>query len=109
MTLLEAVVAFAVLAVVGVVCLDQSRGATQLQVSSAEWDRAVARGESAMAATLAGDALTSTDASEIRVTRRPWRGGVDAVEVSVSLPSGGTFVLSRLTPRAMPDAKVGAR
>lgn len=109
MTLLEAVVAFAVLAVVGVVCLDQSRGATQLQVSSAEWDRAVARGESAMAATLAGAPLTSTDAREIRVTRRPWRDGIDAVEVSVSLPSGGSFVLSRLTPRAMAGATVGAQ
>ena len=49
MTLLEAVVAFVLLSVVGVVCLDQSRGATQLQVRSAEWTRAVTLAESAMA------------------------------------------------------------
>lgn len=99
MTLLEAVVSFALLAVVGVVCLDQSRGATQLQVSSADWDRAVARGESAMASALAGDPLSPDDERDVRVVRRPWRDGVDAIEVSVALPSGGQFVLSRLTPR----------
>ena len=53
MTLLEAVIAFVVLSLAGVVCLDQARGASQLQRSSAEWTQAIARGESALAEAVA--------------------------------------------------------
>ncbi len=113
MTLLEAVIAFVLLSVVGIACLDQSRGAAQLQVASVEWDRAVLRGESAMASAVAGvtpswpetthdatrdAARDATDdaALPVQVTRRAWGRGVDAIEVTVPLHDGGRYVLSRL-------------
>ncbi len=109
MTLLEAVIAFVLLSVVGIACLDQSRGAAQLQVASVEWDRAVLRGESAMASAVAGvtpswpetarDATrdaTDDAALPVQVTRRAWGRGVDAIEVTVPLHDGGRYVLSRL-------------
>ncbi len=104
MTLLEAVIAFVILSVVGVVCLDQSRGAAQLQVRSAEWTHAVANAESALAEAVAGTPLDEVEAAyrasnaPIRVQRRVWRAGVDQVEVTVSLANGTSYVLARLTP-----------
>ena len=116
MTLLEAIIAFVLLSVVGVVCLDQTRGATQLQVRSAEWTDAVARAESALAEAT-GSALpamaTGNDegnvavvgaedrsADQPNVSRTPWRGGLDRIVVRVPLASGGAFVLERLVPVA---------
>ncbi len=108
MTLLEAVIAFVLLSVVGVVCLDQSRGASQLQVRSAEWTRAVALAESALAESAFGEAATPDAAAaggdrattRVRVVRRPWRAGIDVLEASVPLTHGGTFTLQRLAPAA---------
>ncbi len=117
MTLLEAIIAFVLLSVVGVVCLDQTRGATQLQVRSAEWTDAVARAESALAAATAsalpeiamhiGEGDLARDAAPIgrsaeqpNVSRTPWRSGLDRIEVRVPLASGGTYVLERLVPVA---------
>lgn len=109
MTLLESIVAFIVLALVGIACLDLSRGAVELQRSSEEWTRAVTIGESALAAATAdanvADAfeLQSPSNSSMtmtpRVVRRVWRDGVDVIEVSVALPSGGEFQVSRLVMR----------
>ncbi len=106
MTLLEAIIAFVILSVVGIVCLDQARGAVQLQAASAEWTRAIAQGESALSEATAETAATpvaassSATASTVRVERRPWRSGVDQIAVTVSLTNGATFVLTRLTPSA---------
>jgi type II secretory pathway pseudopilin PulG len=117
MTLLEAIIAFVLLSVVGVVCLDQTRGATQLQVRSAEWTDAVARAESALAAATASAlpeiARTNGEGDDARdgvanvrndrppnVSRTPWRSGLDRIVVRVPLTSGGTFVLERLVPVA---------
>ena len=103
MTLLEAVIAFIILSVVGVVCLDQARGASQLQRSSADWTRAVARGESALAEAIAttappdGGAASAGDPA-VRVQRRPWQAGLDIIEVSVPLGNGRTYDLARLVP-----------
>ena len=74
MTLLEAVIAFVLLALVGVVCLDQSRGASQLQRSSAEWERAIAVADAALAtatagATSAGDATQAMRVVQVRTMR----------------------------------------
>ncbi len=116
MTLLEAVVAFVLLSVVGVVCLDQSRGATQLQVRSAEWTRAVTLAESAMAeATSSPLALSSPTAAgpgqspSVQVERRRWQAGVDLIQVSVPLPDGRRYVLERLTRAPARGATGGAR
>ena len=103
MTLLEAVIAFVVLSLAGIVCLDQARGASQLQRSSAEWTQAIARGESALAeasarSTPAGEAAPSADDPNIHVHRRRGQPGLDLIEVSVSLEGGRTYTLSRLAP-----------
>ena len=103
MTLLEAVIAFVILSVVGVVCLDQARGASQLQRSSAEWTRAIARGESALAEAIAtsappGDATAFAGDPDVRVQRRAWQPGLDLIEVSVPVGNGRSYVLARLAP-----------
>ena len=110
MTLLEAVIAFVVLSLAGVVCLDQARGASQLQRSSAEWTQAIARGESALAEAVArstpsSEAVPSLEGPAIQVQRRQWRLGLDLVEVSVPLADGRTYVLSRLAPSAAGAAR----
>ncbi len=99
MTLLETVIAFVLLAVVGVACLDLARGATGLETQSVEWTRAVAVGESAMAAAAANVRPDDRAFTNVRVARRPWRNGeddVDVIDVSVTLPSGAVFRSSRL-------------
>ncbi len=106
MTLLEAVISFVLLALVGVACLDQSRGASQLQRSSAEWERAVAVADAALATATSGAASASDaqDASDndahVQITRTPWRGSLDQIEVRVPLAHGGTYVMSKLVPSA---------
>ena len=105
MTLLEAVIVFVVLSLAGVVCLDQARGATQLQRSSAEWTQAIARGESALAEAIArstppGRTVPSLEDPSVHVQRRPWQPGLDLIEVSVPLANGRAYVLAHLTPSA---------
>ena len=109
MTLLEATIAFVLLSVAGLVCLDQSRAASRLQVASAEWNRAVARGDAAMADALAdaaGAAPRLTDeensartANAVQVSRRAWRGRVDELSVSVPLHDGRVYTIRRLIAR----------
>ena len=94
MTLLEAIVAFVILALVGIACLDLSRGAAQLEQSSVEWSRAVSRGEAALAIA-ATDARTDIDTG-VTVRRTPWRDGVDRLDVIVPVSVGRVFRLSRL-------------
>ncbi|MEO7521224.1 MAG: hypothetical protein ABIW79_05355 [Gemmatimonas sp.] len=99
MTLLESVVAFVLLAVVGVACLDLTRGATGLETKSAEWSRAVSVAESVMAGAAAGVPLDELASERVKVAQRSWNGGaggVSAIEVVVLLPSGAEFKLSRL-------------
>jgi hypothetical protein len=110
MTLLEAVIAFVVLSLAGVVCLDQARGASQLQRSSAEWTEAIARGESALAEAVArstppGQPVPSLGDPAIRVQRLSWGPGLDLVEVSVPLANGREYVLSRLAPSTTGGAR----
>lgn len=96
MTLLESVIAFVLLAVVGVSCLELTRGAASLQRSSAAWTAAVAAGESALASAVAG--APPDDALPATVLRTRWRDGVERVEVTVALPDGRAFRLNRLVP-----------
>ncbi len=114
MTLLESIVAFVVLALVGIACLDLSRGAARLQQSSADWTQAISTAESAMSLASQGMPLDAPGESDERndaggsgrpsqprvsVTRRLWRDGVDVLEVTVSLDGGGSAQFSRLVPR----------
>ena len=106
MTLLEAVIAFVLLSLVGIVCLDQSRGASQLQRSSAEWNRAIAQGDAALAAAVSGapdvpiDGTTAPSAGAARaeVARQPWRDRLDEVRITVPMAQGRSYVISRLVP-----------
>lgn len=105
MTLLESIVAFVLLAVVGIACLDLSRGATGLEVRSVEWSRAVATGESALAAAAAGVPTDDAAFHGVQLTRTPWRDGadgIDLVDVEVPLETGAAFHATRLVRRVMP-------
>ncbi len=130
MTLLESIVAFVVLALVGIACLDLSRGALDLQRSTEQWTQAVTVAESALAAAAVDeapsmatgmatgmaadmvDAGAPTDRASgagllrPQVTRRVWRDGVDVIEVTVPLPHGGAYAISRLVPRRQAAARL---
>ncbi len=118
MTLLESIVAFIVLALVGIACLDLSRGAIELQRSSEEWTRAVTIGESALAAAAADANAANAFAAQAqrnapnavtpRVVRRVWRDGVDVIEVTVPLATGGDYQVSRLVARGGASTRVAA-
>ena len=115
MTLLESVVAFVLLAVVGVACIDVARGATGLETRSVEWGQAVAVGEAALAAATQGvDAAGAgvfVGNPGATVERRPWSkgDGVDVVTVTVPLPTGASYRTSRLVPGVRAAGAVGAR
>ena len=98
MTLLESMIAFVLLAVVGVACLDLTRGATALETRGAEWTRAVATGESVIAAVAAGVPQDELARDGVKIARRRWAGdaGVESIEVAVALPDGAEFRVSRL-------------
>jgi hypothetical protein len=107
-TLLEATIAFVLLSVVGIVCLEQSSAASRLESSSVEWRRAVARGDAALQNAVANVPLpdeTRGAADSVRVSRRAWRGRVDLVEVSVLLPTGSVYSTQRLVERASGGAR----
>ncbi len=115
MTLLEVVVSFVLLAVVGVACLELSRSATELERRSVEWAQAVAEGEAALTSAVAdgssslpmGSAIGSRRSATSRgsgsarpvvVTREPWsaEADVDLITVDVSVSAGKTFRISKL-------------
>ena len=85
MTLLEVVVSFVLLAVVGVACLELANSATGLERRSVEWAQAVAEGEAALASAVAdgGSSMMvdpsgrtafpgSRSTTPVVVTREPW-------------------------------------
>lgn len=111
MTLLESVIAFVLLAVVGVACLDLSRGATGLEHRSAEWSRTVALGESALMSAASGAPLDALSSDSVRIEREPSSRevGLDVVVVRVTLPNGAEFRASRLVRVNRPSGPGGAR
>ena len=92
MTLLESIIASLLLAVTAVACLDATRGAAGLQRSSVVWTQAVADAESELATVSLGGRPRQTT----RVSRRPWRDGLELLEVDVPMANGSRFQLSRL-------------
>ena len=102
MTLLESIVAFVILALVGIACLDLGRGAAQLERSSVEWSRAVSIGEAVLAS---GGANAPLDANaphdgtgDVAMQRQSWGNGVDRLDVTVVVSGGRTLHMSRLVP-----------
>lgn len=96
MTLLESILASLLLAVTAVVCLDATRGAAALQRTSAAWTEAVARAEAELATVSSGGVASSAT----RVARRPWRDGLDILEVEVPMAGDTRFRLTRVVERA---------
>jgi len=92
MTLLESIIASLLLAVTAVVCLDATRGAAALQERSTAWTQAVSRAESELATVSSGGLASSTT----RISRRPWRYGLELIEVDVPMAGGASFRLTRL-------------
>ncbi len=95
MTLLESIIASVLLAVTAVVCLDATRGAAALQYKSAAWTQAVANAESELATVSSGGRTLGTT----RLSRRPWRDGLELIEVEVPIVGGASFRLSRVVER----------
>lgn len=108
MTLLETIVAFVLLSVVGVACLDLARGATSLEQRSAAWSRAVAIGESAADAAAVNAPLDDPSFNGVRIVRRPWaqNGAIEQIDVVVTMPDRTEFRLTRLVAR--PGRQPGA-
>lgn len=112
MTLMEAVVALVILALVAVGCLELTQGASNLEFSATQWNAAVSTAQSRMAqvtanassaaeTSLRADVLLPADVSrdaETRVTRESWRAGLDMISVSVPVANGKRYVLRRLVP-----------
>lgn len=92
MTLLESIIASLLLAVTAVVCLDATRGAAALQQKSAAWTVAVAQAEAELATVSSGGVASSTT----RVSRRPWRDGLDLLEIEVPMAGGASVQLARV-------------
>lgn len=95
MTLLESIIASLLLAVTAVVCLDATRGAAALQQKSMAWTRAMAEAESELATVSSGGLVSGTT----RVSRRPWRDGLELIEVDVPMAGGASVQLTRLVER----------
>jgi hypothetical protein len=96
MTLLESILASLLIAVTAVVCLDATRGAAALQRTSAAWTEAVARAEAELVTVSSGGVASSAT----RVVRRPWRDGLDILEVEVPMAGEARFRLTRVVERA---------
>lgn len=102
MTLMEAVVALVILALVGIGCLELAQGASSLEYSATEWNAAVTAAESRMAQVTVGVAAEHTSGSDsartnnIEVTREPWRPGLEMITVSVPVTGAKRFTLRKL-------------
>lgn len=108
MTLMEAVVALVILALVGIGCLELAQGASNLEFSATEWNAAVTAAESRMAQVSVGAPLeanarvASADSARInniQVTREPWRTGLEMITVSVPVSGGKRYALRKLVAR----------
>jgi type II secretory pathway pseudopilin PulG len=109
-TLLEALVALVVLGLTGVGFLEVFQGAHRSARDAAAWTAAVAYAEAGIEEAALGPppAAGADSLPDFRreVAVRPWRGAVDEVTVTVTLPSGARMSLRRLVRR--PD-EVGPR
>ena len=104
MTLLEAIVALAILGLAALGVLDLLSGSTRTTRDAEVWARAVAYAEAGVEAATLGPAGRATPGGgdspapgfTRRVDVRPWGLHLADVTVTVSLPGGTAFVLHRL-------------
>lgn len=103
MTLLEALLATVILAVVAVACLEGTRGAASLQRAAAGTALGVAQAEAVMAEVLAGAPVAAGDVRVRRGRYAPAPGApasqLDRVDVDVPVAGGGVVHLTRLVRR----------
>lgn len=107
MTLLEALLATVILAVVAVACLEGTHGAAALQRRTASMSDALSRAETAMETAATGSVLPATGSDDVTrpsVQRTPYGAGtgLQRVEVSVRDGNGRVVRLTRLV-----DASAG--
>ncbi|MCU0635983.1 MAG: hypothetical protein MUE41_14000 [Gemmatimonadaceae bacterium] len=95
MTLLEAMVALAIVAMVAVGGYELTATSARAADSSSAWTTAVREAESLLDAALVG---APVDAGDARVARAPYRPGLDVVIVDVPVRGGGRFALQRIVP-----------
>ena len=105
--LLEVLVALIVLALVGLADLELFHQSHRITGDAREWSDAVAYAADAIEQAklgglrLEGPPIALPGGFRRQFTRHPWRDGLDLVTVTVDLPDGGHFELSRLVkPRA---------
>jgi type II secretory pathway pseudopilin PulG len=102
-TLLEALVALVIMGLAAVGFLDAFQGASRSARDAEAWAQAVSHAEAGMELTVLGvDARAdSLPGLGRRIEARAWRGDVDEVTVTVTMPRGGRYVLRRLVRRPM--------
>ncbi|MCU0647711.1 MAG: hypothetical protein MUF00_06930 [Gemmatimonadaceae bacterium] len=105
MSLLEAMVALAIVAMVALGGYELTASSARAATASAAWTEAVARAESMMDAAVAAAPIEARDG---RVARVPYRPGLEQFVVEVPIRTGGTFTLRRVVPTS-PLSVAGGR
>jgi type II secretory pathway pseudopilin PulG len=111
MTLLEVMLALVILSLVGLGYLELLHQTHRLIGDSRRWSQAVGYAEAAMEGVKLRGAPTYPVTDDLpggfrrQVSATPWRPGLIAVEVTVTLPGGGTFDLDRLITGEPPLAR----
>jgi prepilin-type N-terminal cleavage/methylation domain-containing protein len=105
LTLLEVIVALVLLTLVGAAYLELFSQSHRIVGSAREWSDAVTYAQDQMEIAKLGKSLDPLpNGFHSRLTRAPWRAGYTLVTVSVFLPGGQRFDLSRVTK---PDSAGG--
>jgi prepilin-type N-terminal cleavage/methylation domain-containing protein len=102
LTLLEVMVALVILGMVGLGFLELFHQSHRVVADSRQWLAAVVYAEDAMEQVKLQGTTNLPAAEDLpggfrrRISTSPWRTGLAAVTVTVSLPGGGSFDLQRL-------------
>ena len=102
MTLLEAVVALAILALSAVGALDLFSGSAAAAREARAWTALAARAEAGMEAATVVPPSAPSAAPGVTVQVRPWRAGLEEVVVTAHDAGGRTMTLRRLARRRAP-------
>ncbi|HXQ28685.1 MAG TPA: prepilin-type N-terminal cleavage/methylation domain-containing protein [Gemmatimonadales bacterium] len=108
--LLEVLVALVVLTLVGLAYLELFHQSHRIATGASDWSDAVAYAENAIEQAKLGTLPLNASPTALpggfrrQLTRRPWQDGLDLVTVSVFLPDGAHFDLSRLAKPRSPGS-----